>query len=55
MSKKQPESIEIFVRYRIDSSSEQTAKKLDIKQFREAITKEAEALFSHKEKIARGR
>lgn len=48
MSNKQHESNKVFVKYRLDESSKITAKKLEIQNFRESVTKSAEILQSHK-------
>ncbi len=48
MSSKQHESDKLDVKYRLDASSKVTAKKLEIRVFRESVTKSAEILQSHR-------
>lgn len=48
MSNKQHEGDKVVVKYRLDESSKGTAKKLEIRNFREAVTKSAEILQTHK-------
>ena len=48
MSKLQHEAEEVKVKYRLDESSKSSARMLEIRQFREAVLKEAERLKEHK-------
>jgi hypothetical protein len=48
MSKKQHEKEEVSVKYKLDSSSEASSKKLDSKSFKDAVLREAEMILSQK-------
>ena len=48
MSDKQRERDKVDVKYQLDESSKATAKKLEIKVFRESVTKSAKILQTHK-------
>ena len=54
-TKQQPKTISVTVKFKMDQTSEAIAKKLEKKDFRKAVEKEAEFLLSHKLKFNQDR
>lgn len=47
-TKQRPKPISVIVKFKIDHTSESAAKKLEQKDFKKAVEKDAEFLLSHK-------
>jgi len=55
MSKKQPEKDNVFVKYKLDSTSDLSSKKLESKSFSESVARDFALLIAPKSKTQSGR